>query len=389
MVVTTIGALVTVLEAATIVAAMVGEIHATIVLNVTLSKYADQPEQNNRFVSNLTPKQVSSVAELVGKRFTINYCLNEKHFAALWDTGAQVSILSEDFVKRNFLDTKLRHISELIDSELTVTAANGENIPYKGWVEIKDGSTAQELSCVFPCVSSASVNSLIEFISRIRDPELCTVKMDKHDHTVKKGQTLKVSCRLNHGTVDSDTPVLFEPEENSRLRTGLSINDRLLTIKPGQATKIAFEIENTSKHNIIAPKRTLLGCIHLVQSVTPLDVKLNNQTELSTSNSDFNPVSEIFDVEIPKHIQEIDLDGLNDEQRQAALRLLREEQESFSKHDSEIGCLPELELDIKLTDQTPVQKNYVAVPRPLYPELKAYIEDLLNRKFIRKSQYSL
>ena len=65
---------------------------------------------------------------------------------------------------------------------------------------------------------------------------------------------------------------------------------------------------------------------------------------------------------------------------------MSEEQESFSKDDSEIGCLPELKLDIKLTDQTPVQKNYVAVPRPLYPEVKAYIEDLLNRKFIRKSQ---
>ena len=29
-----------------------------------------------------------------------------------------------------------------------------------------------------------------------------------------------------------------------------------------------------------------------------------------------------------------------------------------------------------------VQKNYVAVPKPLYPEVKAYIEDLLNRHFI-------
>ena len=44
--------------------------------------------------------------------------------------------MSEDFVERNFPGTKLRHISELIDSELTVTAANGENIPYNGWVEI-------------------------------------------------------------------------------------------------------------------------------------------------------------------------------------------------------------------------------------------------------------
>lgn len=40
-------------------------------------------------------------------------------------------------------------------------------------------------------------------------------------------------------------------------------------------------------------------------------------------------------------------------------------------------------MDIKLNDTTPVQKNFVAVPRPLYPDIKAYIEDLLNIKFIR------
>ena len=32
-----------------------------------------------------------------------------------------------------------------------------------------------------------------------------------------------------------------------------------------------------------------------------------------------------------------------------------------------------------------MQKNYVAVPRPLYPEVKSYIKDLLYRNFIHKS----
>ena len=33
----------------------------------------------------------------------------------------------------------------------------------------------------------------------------------------------------------------------------------------------------------------------------------------------------------------------------------------------------------------PVQKNYTAVPRPLFPEVKSYVEDLLNKNFVRKS----
>ena len=136
------------------------------------------------------------------------------------------------------------------------------------------------------------------------------------------------------------------------------------------------------------PRRTLLGRIHLVQSVTLLDVKLSDKTESSASNTDFNSASHNFDRETPKHIPEIDLDGLNDEQKQAALRFLSEEQESFSKDDSDIGRLPRLKLDIRLKNQIPVQKNYVAVPRPLYAQVKAYIKDLLNRKFIRKSKSS-
>ena len=33
-----------------------------------------------------------------------------------------------------------------------------------------------------------------------------------------------------------------------------------------------------------------------------------------------------------------------------------------------------------------MQKNCIGVPEPLYPELKHYIEDLLNRGFIQKSK---
>jgi len=34
----------------------------------------------------------------------------------------------------------------------------------------------------------------------------------------------------------------------------------------------------------------------------------------------------------------------------------------------------------------PVQKKYTSVPRPLYPEVKPYIEDLLNYNFITESR---
>ena len=67
--------------------------------------------------------------------------------------------------------------------------------------------------------------------------------------------------------------------------------------------------------------------------------------------------------------------------------MLLEERDSFS-FNGEIGSAEGLQMDINLTDSIPVQKNYTSIPRPLYPEVKHYVEDLLNRGFVQKSRSS-
>ena len=82
---------------------------------------------------------------------------------------------------------------------------------------------------------------------------------------------------------------------------------------------------------------------------------------------------------------EIDFGELTADQKEQAIKMLREETHSFAKSDDDIGAAPDLTLDIKLSDQTPVQKSYLSIPHPLYSKVKNYIEDLLNRNFITKS----
>ena len=55
--------------------------------------------------------------------------------------------------------------------------------------------------------------------------------------------------------------------------------------------------------------------------------------------------------------------------------MLTKEVDSFSRNDQDVGCAPGLELDIKLTDDKPVQKNYASILKPLYREVKGYIKD--------------
>ena len=98
----------------------------------------------------------------------------------------------------------------------------------------------------------------------------------------------------------------------------------------------------------------------------------------------------VNDIDLEAFDTDVDLSELGPTQKEIARKLLREECHSFAKSEEEIGCVKELELEINLSDERRVQKNYTAVPKPLYGEVHHYVEDLLNRGWIKhsKSPYS-
>ena len=124
--------------------------------------------------------------------------------------------------------------------------------------------------------------------------------------------------------------------------------------------------------------------------MTPVEVKLHeNESKPDQPSSDQtgNTVSDEVAGDrttniLPSHLRDINMDGLTKEQWDMATTLLISEQDSFAKNDNAVGSIPDLLLNIKLRDEISVQKNYIAIPKPLCPEVKSYIEDLLNRNFI-------
>ena len=109
------------------------------------------------------------------------------------------------------------------------------------------------------------------------------------------------------------------------------------------------------------------------------------EESVDVSGGNRNQNSETTD-NVPSGISDADLTTLTEEQQVIMRKMLHEEKDSFSKSDEEIGCITSVEMKINLSDETPVQQIYNSVPRPLYPEIKAYIEDLLNRGWIVKSK---
>ena len=53
-----------------------------------------------------------------------------------------------------------------------------------------------------------------------------------------------------------------------------------------------------------------------------------------------------------------------------------------------LGRIDDLKLKINLHDYEPVKRSYTSLPKPLYKEVKEYIEDLLAQGWVQKSNSS-
>ena len=309
-------------------------------------------------------------------------------------------------------------------------AANGTDIPYCGWVEIGVRLTKKneaEIRVPFlvtkedieqPIIGfnvielmvkntegevdgdkllgrmmksfhqsrDSDMQALIGIIRATNSDDLCLVKSTKKSHIVPAGKTVRLPCRANTGSVHRKTPVIFEPDELAAWPSGLEVHESLTTVKEGDATILSINVTNNTNHDIALPGRVVLGRLQLVRSVAPVEVRFKDPETLTPDKEppfEEHKLTEESESNL-SWLPDVDLSGLTAEQKEQAQQLL-EEADAFAMSGDDVGCIPELEMDIKMTSDQPVQKNYLSIPRPLYPEVKGYIEDLLNRGFIRKS----
>ena len=71
-------------------------------------------------------------------------------------------------------------------------------------------------------------------------------------------------------------------------------------------------------------------------------------------------------------VNQIDISHLDEVQRQKARNMLLEEADSFSRDDDDIGCAKDLVLDLRLKDDTPVQRNCLSSQTTLSGSEKLY-----------------
>ena len=67
--------------------------------------------------------------------------------------------------------------------------------------------------------------------------------------------------------------MMFEPKEEETWPEGLEVRECLSRIQAGSSSRIFVPVHNQTQRGITLRKRTELGMIQLVQSVTPLPVE--------------------------------------------------------------------------------------------------------------------
>ena len=392
------------------------------------------------YISHITPKERERISKLIGSKCIVTVIMNTRKVEALFDTGAQVSIISTHQLEQYLPGIQIQDVKDLFTGgeDLELIMANGSKLPYKGWVKINfqltkadEGSievpmlvTDYELeqpiigynvieeairskelttdtdgivSLLSGCFYQKSTNALLSLVNVINssmEANASTIRTPKRDAVIHKGETRRLACRCNIGLVERQTPVLFEPDVDAHVPPGIEISTSIEMLKRENCKKVFVQISNHTAHDITIKGRTLLGTLQLVRSITPVEVKQTEsfvrqavQSIKTTSSSqneskDTQGGADFVEELVPK----VSLGDLTEEQKIVAKHMLYEERDIFCVNKDDIGCAEGLKLKINLTDKTPVAQHYLAVPRPLYTELKQYIEDLLNRGFIEKSR---
>lgn len=402
-----------------------------------IKKQAIQSQYKVKCKEKRAPEKIPTVSELVGKKCVIWCFLHKQKTQALWDTGSQVCAIDEVWKNSHLPDVPLRDVSELVDplDPLHIEAANGTEMPYVGWLEVSFKLTAGDDELRIPMLvlkgkqqqcpiigfnvierlvldnlqdQTKRVNNdnLVKavrmafphlkknkakvFINAVSVGQTCdyNVKTANERVSVPKRTSIQIECRVQAPRFREDKTLIFEPDDNPRWPEGLEFCDTLVSVKAGRTPKIIVTVQNPTNHDIMLSGRTVIGTVQSAGSVYPANI-------FKTDNL---PTASIHHVQAqnsigstPTHEQwepPVDLTHLNEHQRQTVSQMLREESESFSRSDNDIGCVENLQLDISLKDSEPVSRTYLSVPKPLYREMKDYLRDLIAQGWVEKSTSS-
>lgn len=401
-------------------------------------------EEGAIHVSHLSTQRQTKLLSLIGKKCMVDCSFNGVTTQAIWDTGSQVSMISEKWRRNHLPRTTVRSIQELLESDTVLgKAVNQTAIPFTGWVEVKfqlkSGDTLnpelhvpvliardpkvpaepiigynviEELvKCGMekqPDVTTKAVSEAFSFdCNRVEvltqllqtsdiDTKEGVVRVGRRHAVIPAGKTKKVKCSVRTSPLSTKQEVVFEPDESPKGPDGLNLTESIISLQRGTWSRVNIPVTNETCYDITLNPRTVLGQVQRIKAiypadVRPVDVKQSAGDVLMEKTTPTQTDKKRGEVAVACQDgggwdPPVSVDHLSPEKQRMVKQLLREESGAFARNDDDVGSIPSLKLKIRLNDTTPVKRTYTSVPKPLHKEVKEYLEDLLNKGWIKKSR---
>lgn len=353
----------------------------------------------------------------VGKCPIVEIKIKGVNTSCLLDTGSQVSTLTESF----FRDSLSDHSQQMLSTSgwLKLTAANGLDIPYLGYLELDVETMGMVLpDCGFLIVkdspNSSTVPGLIgmNIISRCRQivhAEFDTTLNGHLDSDWREaflkvqsvGPVLQTSFARVSGRDLSHVPALSVATIMAKgaQRAGVEGKSLLLeptstplpggllvvpTLVPIGNQEFPVQVINTSPEDIWLHPRTRLGLL------TPADV-VNPEKSCEVR---FHRISaHLEQISIDRNDQytsqtsivgRLNIGGTPDQQARLG-SLIEKYSAVFASDDEDLGYTDKVQHEIHLTDEVPVTQPYRRIPPTQYREVREHIARLLKKGVIQES----
>ncbi|KAL1273136.1 hypothetical protein QQF64_028998 [Cirrhinus molitorella] len=360
---------------------------------------------------------------LVGGKCTAAVQICGTNCNCLLDTGSQVTTIAQSFYNDYLAGQPIRPI----DSLLTVEGANGQLVPYLGYVEVsikfpKDFLQLEPeistLALVVPDVGSSSdvplligTNTLDAVYEQCSDLSVVQTGSSRYGYKqvlrvlnkrqkqlasgrlgfVKlKGRTNEVlpagqktvfeGYMIQSASFSDETWALLEQPSESILPGGVFVENCLITIPKTSPFKIPVSLRNETDHDIQLPSNCVLAALYASHQLP--EIPSTEEKELTSAgfcrHPDKTPILQ-FDF---------DQSPLPAEWKERITHKLNSFSDVFSHHDLDFGHATKIKHHIKLNDETPFKQR----ARPIHPRdleaVKRHLQTLLDAGIVRESESS-
>ncbi|KAL0199310.1 hypothetical protein M9458_007850 [Cirrhinus mrigala] len=350
---------------------------------------------------------------LIGAKCTAQVTVGRRRCNCLLDTGSQVTTIPNSFYQENLSHLPIESLNNLLEIE----GANGQEVPYIGYVEttikfprslLGKDIEVPTLALIVPDMRSTlssvliGTNTLDALYEQYADtapqdndllPYGCKVVLktlevrkrwsvdsslgevrlhSSRSETIAAGQTQVHKGTVNYRTPNAGRWVMVESPKSAPLPGGMLVTDSIANLPTKLSRCIPVILKNESNHDITLSPKAVIGEIHAIKSVQSI--------ESSTSDSQTKP----------DHKPNLSFDFGNSpvpsEWKERIIKRLNSMPEVFAQHELDFGRTDKVKHRINLNDKTPFKHR----ARPVHPQdieaVRNHLHQLLDAEIIRESE---